>query len=534
MYRTYRFSRAGVHGIFYGVAAFAVLLSPAAHAQLTDLTQTSNAENAGIVKSLAEQVGAGVGNVGIPQSSTFIIKRDPARSIRRGRQLFQRKFQHWQGLGPRTNDGSGDIHADPSIGAGLSDSCAGCHGRPRGSAGFGGDVATRPDSRDAPHLFGLGLQEMLGDEITTDLRNIRTAAIAQARSSGGTVTSNLTSKGINYGVIRAFSNGTVDTTGVVGVDADLRVRPFLAQGGTISIREFLVGAFNAEMGIDAVDPMLGSAADGNRIVTPSGMVLDGRLDRIERPPATFVGQDSDGDGVLNELPTALVDHMEFYLLNYFKPGLYQQTSVTAAGLATFNQIGCNGCHIQNLTVNQDRRIADVETVYDPQQGIFNQLFATASLRLVATNDGSGHPTIKSPALQPFVVRNFFADMKRHDLGPKFHERNYNGTLQTQFMTEPLWGVGSSPPYGHDGRSINLREVILRHGGEALNSRNAFAGLSEASKNQVIEFLNSLVLFPPDDTASNLDPGSAATATFPQRGHGSIKLGALFNNPNEGE
>jgi CxxC motif-containing protein (DUF1111 family) len=35
------------------------------------------------------------------------------------------------------------------------------------------------------------------------------------------------------------------------------------------------------------------------------------------------------------------------------------------------------------------------------------------------------------------------------------------------MTEPLWGVGSTAPYGHDGRSINLREVILRHGGEAL-------------------------------------------------------------------
>ena len=68
-------------------------------------------------------------------------------------------------------------------------------------------------------------------------------------------------------------------------------------------------------------------------------------------------------------------------------------------------------------------------------------------------------------------------MKRHDLGPAFWERNYDGTLTKQFMTEPLWGVGSSPPYGHDGRSINLREVILRHGGEARASRNAFAALS---------------------------------------------------------
>jgi Di-haem oxidoreductase, putative peroxidase len=510
------------------------LASADAFAQLVDRTQSPNPENEGIAKTLGEQVAAGVGNVNTPNSSIFIIKRDPARSIRRGRQLFQRKFTEWQGLGPRTGDGTGDIAADNSIGAGVADSCAGCHGRPRGSAGHGGDVATRPDSRDAPHLFGLGLQEMLGDEITTDLRAIRTVAIADAQRTGQPVTRDLVSKGINYGTIRAFANGSVDTSGVRGVNPDLRVRPFFAQGDTISIREFLVGAFNAEMGIDAVDPQLNDAASGGRFVTPAGMVLDGRLDRIERPQAAFPGQDADGDGVVNELPTALVDHMEFYLLNYFKPAIAQQTTTTQQGLTTFNQIGCGSCHIQNLTINQDRRVADVETVFDPQRGIFNRLFATATLRLVETNDGSGHPTLKLPAMQSFVVRNFFADLKRHDLGPNFYERNYNGTLQREFMTEPLWGVGTTAPYGHDGRSINLREVILRHGGEALTARNAFNALSETQKSAVFDFLNSLVLFPPDDTASNLDPGNPAAADFPQRGHGSIRLGALFNNPNEGE
>ena len=38
------------------------------------------------------------------------------------------------------------------------------------------------------------------------------------------------------------------------MDPDLRVRPFFLHGETISIREFVVGAFNAEMGLDAVDP----------------------------------------------------------------------------------------------------------------------------------------------------------------------------------------------------------------------------------------------------------------------------------------
>ena len=47
-------------------------------------------------------------------------------------------------------------------------------------------------------------------------------------------------------------------------------------------------------------------------------------------------------------------------------------------------------------------------------------------------------------------------------------------MRREFLTTPLWGVGSTAPYGHDGRSINLTEVILRHGGEAQAARDAFA------------------------------------------------------------
>ena len=91
------------------------------------------------------------------------------------------------GARPRTQDGVGDLDKVGGLGAGVSDSCSGCHGRPRGSAGFGGDVVTRPDSRDAPHLFGLGLKEQLADEITADLRAIRAKALADAQRSGRSV-----------------------------------------------------------------------------------------------------------------------------------------------------------------------------------------------------------------------------------------------------------------------------------------------------------------------------------------------------------
>ena len=91
------------------------------------------------------------------------------------------------------------------------------------------------------------------------------------------------------------------------------------------------------------------------------------------------------------------------------------------------------------------------------------------------------PALKHPLRGRFVVRNIYTDFKRHDLGPAFHEREYDGTIRREFLTTPLWGVGSTPPYGHDGRSINLIEVILRHGGEAQAARDAFASLSRDSQ-----------------------------------------------------
>jgi hypothetical protein len=538
--------------------AAAVIWSASSLAQLPDRTKHPNTANVGIAKSLAQQIGAGAGNVMTPNSSRFIIARDPFRAVRRGRQLFQRKFTQDQGQGPITGDGDGknNIEIDIIIGAGLSDSCASCHGRPKGSAGSGGDVVTRPDSRDAPHLFGLGLKEMLADEMTAELRAIRAQAIQQAAAQGRNVTRALTTslgKGsINFGSITARPNGTVDTSQVDGVNPDLRVRPFFLHGETISMREFLIGAFNAEMGLEAVDSELIAASNGGRFTTPSGMVLDGRLDTLETPPVMNEFDDSDNDGVVNEIPTSLVDIMEFYLLHYFKAGLGENSAEpippgsgfpsptsgeVADGLNQFRAIGCATCHIQNLTINRDRRLADVETRYDPIRGNpLNNMFAMATAFFTQSNDGSGFPTIKRPNFGSFVVRNIFTDFKRHDLGPNFHEINFNGTIRTEFLTTPLWGVGSTGPYGHDGRSMTLKDVILRHGNEAMQARNNFLNAGVGTQRNIIAFLNSLVLFPPDDTASDLPGGAALSGTpgYPQFGHGSIRLVGLFNDQNDPE
>lgn len=520
------------------LAASAIMLcwwTSLAHAELTDQTQTPNEAGAGILKSLEEQVGAGRGDVNTPNSSIFIIKRDPARSIRRGRQIFQRKWRVAQGFGPRVNDGIGNIEETAGLGAGLADACAGCHARPRGSAGFGGDVFTRPDSRDAPHLFGLGIREMVADEITQDLRAIRDDALSKAEDTGRAVTRDLESKGVDYGRITAFPDGSLDTSEVEGVDDDLRVKPFFAEGSVISMRQFAVGAFRDEMGLQAVDPDLQAASEGQDVTTPSGMVLTGSEDEFGPPPVSSASEDADGDGVANEVPTAIVDHLEFYLLNYFTPGTRRRTLSVRAGEFVFKRTGCADCHIKSFTIENDRRVANVATEFDSERGgPFNQLFATIEPLFEAVSDNTGFPAKKLPRGESFEFKGLFTDFKRHDLGPAFWEKNFDGTIQKKFMTEPLWGVGSTAPYGHDGRSIDLRQVILRHGGEAEESKNKFRNLPRFKQRLVLRFLRHLVLFPPDDTPSNTNPADPTATNFPQNGHGSINLGVLFNDPSEGE
>jgi hypothetical protein len=541
-----------------GVASAAVVTIAAinADAQLRDITQIFPTVPGGAInKSLQQEIGAGRGDQFTPDTSIFIIRRDPFRAIRRGRQIFQRKFRFAQGLGPLTNDGIGNVAfvgGDPSIVAGFEDACAGCHARPRGSAGFGNDVVTRPDSRDTPHLFGLGLHEQLADEMTTALRAIRAEAQNQAAANETAVTLPLVAKGVNFGTITAKPDLTFDTSGVVGVDPDLRIRPFFAHGGTISIREFLVGAFNAEMGLEGFDQDLITAANGADVTTPSGMVLSGSIDKIEIAPVGSPTEDGDLDEAFDEIPESIADFMEFYLLNYFKPGTQvtptNQAAVTM-GRATFTAIGCATCHRATLTVSNDRRVADLETNFSdftPAMPMmsgnpFNRMFAVATTFVTLVNDvpGSmpdggmgtpGLPPLRNRVAHSFVVRNFFADLKRHSLGPNFDERLYEGGFTTMHMTEPLWGVGTTAPYGHDGRSDTLEDVILRHGGESQTARDAFAALSPTAKSFLIDFLQSLVLFPPDDTASTTQPIDPTAANFPQNGHGAIALTPLFNNP----
>jgi hypothetical protein len=99
-----------------------------------------------------------------------------------------------------------------------------------------------------------------------------------------------------------------------------------------------------------------------------------------------------------------------------------------------------------LPLTRDRRVADVETVFDAEHGNFNGLFATAALLHNSVDDVPGLPPLKSPKLQPFLVRNIFTDFKRHDLVAQLRGQG------TAFTYQGRLNDGSAPANGpHDFR-----------------------------------------------------------------------------------
>ena len=69
------------------------------------------------------------------------------------------------------------------------------------------------------------------------------------------------------------------------------------------------------------------------------------------------------------------------------------------------------------------------------------------------------------------------------------------------------------------RDILAEDATSSYGG----GKYSFQG-----RDQILAFLETLVLFPPDDTASNLNPG--VPGGDPQTEHGSIALSELFQIP----
>lgn len=160
-----------------------------------------------------------------------------------------------------------------------------------------------------------------------------------------------------------------------------------------------------------------------------------------------------------EVATNKVNDVVFYL-NVLKAPIQrnQNDDVVNKGKQLFKQINCTGCHKSELT-----------TGYSP--------------------------------ISPLSFKTFspYTDLLLHDMGAGLDDSYTEGSAKTfEWRTPALWGIGlSENSQGgnfflmHDGRARSIEEAIIMHGGEAINSKNAFQNLSETDKNALLKFIKSL-------------------------------------------
>jgi CxxC motif-containing protein (DUF1111 family) len=85
----------------------------------------------------------------------------------------------------------------------------------------------------------------------------------------------------------------------------------------------------------------------------------------------------------------------------------------------------------------------------------------------------------------------FSDLLLHDMGSLGDGIEQGDARGSEFRTPPLWGVGKSAPYLHDGRAATLEEAIAAHDGEGKAARDRFLALPQLYRDAVVAFLKSL-------------------------------------------
>ncbi|WP_444956874.1 di-heme oxidoredictase family protein [Microbulbifer sp. ZKSA002] len=388
------------------------------------------------------------------------------------------------------------------------DSCISCHNVPVADGGGGvNDNVIRMDperkqrgfiERQSPHLFGMGAVQLVAEEMTTQLHTLRDEAISESCSSGTDTTVALTAKGVSFGEI-SVSCDEVNYDSVEGLDTDLVVRPFEWKGLTGFVRAFVRGAAHQELGMQATELVGDADSDFDSITNELsvGDITALTIYNAAQPrPVTKIELNSVIDSLTEE-------EQETYGL----PLSNEEITSIENGEELFSSIGCASCHSPEMEVASP-------VFYEPSQhasyrdetypagdiaGLPSQSLQFNLLTEIMDNpqelpSGQTLGQFEESENGGAIVR-LYGDLKRHDMGTAMAEEIDEGNVGASvFLTENLWGVGSTPPYLHDGRATTMTEAIVYHGGEAESSKEQFVGLSDTEKADLVNFLDNLVLY----------------------------------------
>ena len=481
---------------------------------------------------------------------------DPWLAYQRGRSYFFREWGRDDGI----------FNALPNRPeAAIANSCGMCHNLPFPSTGSGGNVGIRVGvGRSAPHLFGAGLLETLGVQIRAqilakyDLNHNGYIDVPSETDGTRAVIEATPGVMLDFGSLEdADGNGYPDLNQIVMVRMVNKQGErllFDGKGGLAHLGDpdivgydIAIGLFSSSAG-DHQFPALRTFATGV-FTTIMGIVPDEPATPVH--PTQFLagfllskwGQFSNAGAFQSEImligdaaknleqahrPTISdgeLDMLEWFQLNQPSPAVDRQTAQTRRGRAVMDELGCTTCHVPRWDILPadtttglpgDRRFFDLQVKYNATtrrlEGALNML-----TREVTGPDGS---RLVVPRRGAFTVDNVFTDLRQHDLGPRFYEYDFvDGAVvaRTDFKTPALWGVGSTAPYGHDGRSLSLDDVITRHGGEAEAAAYAYRGATPQDRAALIAFLSSLVLYQPELLPADLDHDGRISASYRRDG-----------------
>jgi hypothetical protein len=191
----------------------------------------------------------------------------------------------------------------------------------------------------------------------------------------------------------------------------------------------------------------------------------GVTNRLRPKDTTTVGKVTpDPEDVPDNLGLADIDHFAQFVRGTKVPprdGVLAASADGKAGQALFEKIGCNTCHVENITTAPAGTVIDGGAFTVPD----------------ALGDKIIHP---------------YGDFLLHDVGTG------DGIVQNppqdtadKLRTAALWGLRMRPRYMHDLLSLTLENAIERHRGEAEHVSRHFRELTEQEKQELFTFLNSL-------------------------------------------
>jgi CxxC motif-containing protein (DUF1111 family) len=349
--------------------------------------------------------------------------------FRAGQALFDKVFAPEEGLGPLFNENQ----------------CSACHTVPASGGTTGFERVVR-----ATRFTSAGTCDPLRHEGGENVRKQATPLLRARGVEREEIPPGATAVGrfmpsflFGLGLVEAVLGDAIaaredpdDTdgdgiSGRVGRTPDGRLARFGRKAEFATIQEFIETALLLEMGLTTPRRSEETSLNGRPL-----------------PPGSDPAPDPEVDRATVELLTAFVRFLAAPAPA--TPASRAHADTLEMGRGLFTNLGCAACHTPSLAPGAD----------------------------------------SLPALHRKTV-SLYSDLLLHDMGAALADVCGHTATPSELRTELLMGVRYRDRFLHDGRTADLREAILAHGGEGQGARDAFAKLPWVQQQYVVVFLQSL-------------------------------------------